>query len=59
MYYNTLRVRNLRDMDEFCNKLVSFLTINHKHTSLDKHTNLVEQTNTLTYSMAYESNMCL
>ncbi len=34
-YFKTLRIRNISEMDRFCNKLVS--SIVDKHVSLDKH----------------------
>ena len=37
LYYKTLRIHNLREMDRFGSKLVSYV--------LDKHANLSKQTN--------------
>ncbi len=40
--YKTLLTRNLRQMDIFHGKLMSFLLSVTKHISLDKHTSLLQ-----------------
>jgi hypothetical protein len=42
LYYKTLRVCNVRQMDTFCNKLVLYI-VNHKHINFDKHSNLLQK----------------
>ncbi len=41
LFYKTLRIRNVRQMDRFYNKLVLF-TVNHKHNNFDIHTSLLQ-----------------
>jgi hypothetical protein len=40
LYYKTLRIRNVPQMEIFRSKLVSFIA-NHKYTSLEKHASLL------------------
>ncbi len=42
LYYKTVRTRNLRQIDIFCSKLVSFLLPGTKYTCLFKHTSLLQ-----------------
>jgi hypothetical protein len=44
MYNKILRICNSQKKDLFCGKQVSFF-VSHKHTSLDKHTNLLKNLN--------------
>ncbi len=37
LYYKTLQILNVQQIDMFYNKLVLY-TVNHKHTNIDKHT---------------------
>ena len=37
LYYKTLWIRNIRQMDIFCKKLVSYI-VDHRRTKFDKHT---------------------
>jgi len=48
MYYKTLRIRNLRDLDRFRSKLVS--------SDLDKYTSLNEQTHKLTTESVHDES---
>jgi hypothetical protein len=40
LYYKTLRICNVQQMDRFCNKPVPCI-IDHKHINFDKHTSLL------------------
>jgi hypothetical protein len=41
LYNKTLRIRNVRQIDRFCKKLVPFI-VKHKHINFDKHTSLLQ-----------------
>jgi len=51
LYYKTLRIHNLWEMDRFCSKPVS--SGMDKHASLYKHTGLSKQTHKLTTESVY------
>jgi hypothetical protein len=40
-YYKNLPIRNVRQMDRFCNKLVPYI-VGHHHTIFYKHTSLLQ-----------------
>jgi hypothetical protein len=41
LHYKTLRIRNVQQMDKFCNMPVPYIA-DHKHINLEKHTSLVQ-----------------
>ncbi len=40
MDFKTLQIRNLRQIDRFCNKLVPYI-VDHKYVIFDKRTSLI------------------